>query len=461
MSQGPLSRRRFLYRTGALAAAGALASRSPLSALASRAPANAVRLNFTLPGGSTSYLQAMQAIADTYARLHPNISFNKVTKYSGKDDYKLPLLASIAAGNPPDVTVVWDSPVGFGVQGAVEPIDGYMPTSSASAAKDWPAAALASCQFGGKTWGLPATAGSVGFFYNEELFQRKGIPVSRDKFPKTWDDLRKLSKEFTFWKGGKLVSAGKVPMIGEEDELMQYVWPALNGGQIYDAANRKYTIDSDANVATYEYMLSWLNEEYRGDAQAVDQSGNWTGYPDKTNRPSAFALGNNAILQQGSWYLGDFYTVAPTFQRFALAGFPVGPHGSKTTAGFWPNWIVIPKGSQHVVEAFAFMDYLGSTGVVTWFNAVPDLPANKLVPLLRPSVVVQKRGMAFATDASAFFRQQLDIAIPLWNSPVASIANDQLIKARQRILYKQVTPKQGLADAQQACQAALKKALGT
>ena len=459
MSQGSLSRRRFLYQTGALAAAGAVAARSPLSALASRADAGAVTLDFTLPGGSTSYVQAMQAIVDSYAKLHPNVGFKKVTKYSGKSDYKLPLLASIAAGNPPDVTVVWDSPVGFGVQGAVEAIDQYLPTSSGSAIKDWPSAALASCQFGGKTWGLPATAGSNCLFYNEELFQKKGIPTARDKFPATWDELRKLSKEFTLWKGGKLVSAGKVPMIGEEDELMQYVWPALNGGQIYDAANQRYTIDSDANVATYEYMLSWLNEEYRGDAQAVDQSGNWLGYPDKTNRPSAFALGTNAILEQGSWYLGDFYTVAPRFQRFGLAGFPVGPHGSKATAGFWPNWIVIPKGSQHVADAFAFMDYLGSKGVVTWFNAVPDLPANKLVPLLLPSVVVQKRGKAFATDASAFFLHQLNIARPLWNSPVASIANDQLIKARQRIMYKQVKPKQELADAQQACQAALKKAL--
>ena len=460
MSQGPLSRRRFLQRTGALTAAGALATHAPLAALAAR-EADGTTLNFTLPGGSTAYLQAMQAIVDAYAKTHAGLSFKKVTKYTGKDDYKLPLLASIAAGNPPDVTVVWDSPVVFGVQGAVEPIDRYMPTSSASAAKNWPSAALASCQFGGKTWGLPATAGSVGLFYNEEMFEKKGIPIARDKFPKTWDDLRKLSKEFTFWKGGKLITAGKVPMFGEEPELMQYIWPALNGGQIYDAARRTYTIDSDANVATYEYILSWLNEEYRGDAQAIERSANWDGYPDKTNRPSAFAQGNNAILERGSWYLGDFYTVAPTFQRFGLAGFPVGPHGSKTTAGFWPNWLVIPKGSQHVAEAFAFMDYLGSKGVITWFNAVPDLPANKQVPLLLPSVVVQKRGKAFATDASEFFQHQLNISIPMWNSPVASIANDQLIKARQRILYKQVKPKQGLAEAQQACQAALKKALAS
>ncbi|MDB5075601.1 MAG: extracellular solute-binding protein family 1, partial [Chloroflexi bacterium] len=193
MSQGPLSRRRFLYQTGALAAAGALATRTPLSALAAHADSS-VKLNFTLPGGSSSYVQAMQTIVDSYSKLHSGVSFARVTKYTGKSDYKLPLLASIAAGNPPDVTVVWDSPVGFGVQGAVEPIDKYMPTSSGSAAKDWPSAALASCQFGGHTWGLPATAGSVGLFFNEELFQKKGIPTSRDKFPKTWDDLRKLSK---------------------------------------------------------------------------------------------------------------------------------------------------------------------------------------------------------------------------------------------------------------------------
>jgi hypothetical protein len=44
---------------------------------------------------------------------------------------------------------------------------------------------------------------------------RKGIPTARDAFPKTWDDFRKLSKEFTHWQGDTLQSAGYIPMLDD------------------------------------------------------------------------------------------------------------------------------------------------------------------------------------------------------------------------------------------------------
>ncbi len=458
MSHGTLSRRRFLYQSGALAAAGALASGLPIEAFA--APQDTTTLTFWTPGGSSSYCETLGQVQDAYTKLHPNVRFNKITCGSGTQDFLTVLLARIAAGNPPDATIFWNSPVTLGAQGAAESIDDLMAHSAKSRVKDWPAAVLESCQFGGKTWGLPATAGSTAFWYNVDWFAKKGIPTERDKFPKTWDELRKLSKEFTQWKGNTLVTAGKIPMLGEEPEVMMYVWSALNGGQIYDAHKRAYTIDSEPNVALFEYMVSWLNEEYKGDLQAVNRSAWWNAYVDpKTNRPGAFPAGKMAIVQQGSWYLGDFYTVAPTFHRFNFAQFPVGPGGKRTTAGFWPNWLVIPKGTRNKEAAFGWLDYLGSVGIKSWFASVPDMPANKTVPTLLPSVAVQKQGRAFAADAMQFYYHQLDISIPMWNSPIQSFANDQLKRASDRIMNKVVKPKQGLAEAQQACQAMLKKTL--
>jgi ABC-type glycerol-3-phosphate transport system substrate-binding protein len=374
---------------------------------------------------------------------------------TGQQDFQTVLLARIAAGDPPDATVYWDTPVPLALRGALVPLDDLMAQSQHAQTKNWPASALASCEWGGKTWGLPVTAGPYAMWLHGEWFAKKGISTKRQDFPKTWDDLRKLSKEFTYWKGDHLVSAGYVPMwspAATEMTATIYVWSALNGGSLYDAQKRAYTIDAESNVAMMEYMLSWLNEEYKGDMSAVDRSGNWYGYVDANGRPPAFQAGKMAMLEEGFWFLGGMYNSPPTVEDYEVAPYPAGPGGTKTVSGTWPNWLVIPHGSPHVQQAFEWLDYLASSGIRLWFTFVADMPSNKTVPYLLPTLAVQKRGTPFAQDATRFFHHQLDISIPMWNSPVQTFATDQILKAVDRIMHKVVKPKEALAEAQQACQ---------
>lgn len=464
MSHGSLSRRRFLQVSGAVAAGAVVAHGRP-DALAAQ-PRASVTVNFWTPGGSKPYCNNFTNIANDFTKLHPNIAISKAQCYSGQQGYRLVLLARIAAGNPPDATIWWDSPVSLGAVGAVEPLDDLMAKSKYSRVKEWPASALASCQFGGKTWGLPLTGSPYGVWYNADWFAKKGISTSRDKFPKTWDDLRALSKEFTQWKGDKLVSAGYVPFSSitspnGDATATTFAWSGLNGGQIYDVANKKYTIDSDANVAMMEYMVKWLNAEYKGDFNTVMRSGNWGGYADAKNRPPAFPGGTLAMLEQGFWYTGDFYAQAPlTFHNYNVASYPVGPGGTKSVSAFWPNWAVIPKGAAHAAEAFTWLDYIAGVGVIKWFELTPDLPTNYHVPAnLVPAITVQKRGKAFAEDLSRFFHHQIAVTVPMWNSPIQGFAWDQISKALQQIMYKTATPKTALASAQQACQSQLQRTL--
>ena len=143
-----------------------------------------------------------------------------------------------------------------------------------------------------------------------------------------------------------------------------------------------------------------------------------------------------------------------------MARFPVGPGGSKTVAGYWPNWMVIPKGSRHGEQAFAWLNYMGGTGVRAWFHHFPDLPANLKVPRdLLPTALIDGKGKTFAQDIMNFFRDQLDIATPMWDSPVQDYAMDQIKRALEHIMYKVTTPKNALTEAQKSCQGALEKVL--
>ena len=56
-----------------------------------------------------------------------------------------------------------------------------------------------------------------------------------------------------------------------------------------------------------------------------------------------------------------------------------------------------------------------------------------------------------------FFHDQLDMATPMWDSPVQDFATDQIRRALEQIMHKTATPKHALAEAQKSCQGALEK----
>ncbi len=412
-------------------------------------------LTFWTPGGGGDFCTRLDDIAAAFEKDHPSIHIAETQCGTGEQDFNEVLLARIAAGNPPDTTILWTSPAALAARGSLLPLDEPMRQAQYAQAENWPPAVLASCRFDGKTYGLPVTAGSCGIWYNRDLFERKGIPTGRGDFPKTWDALRRLSKEFTLWKGDTLQIAGFIPWHTVEDLP---IWSALNGSQLYDAANRTYTIDSEPNVAMLEYAVDWLNQEYKGDFAKVNRSGNWEGYELEGRQP-AFIDQRQAMFPTYSWNMTlTAHTQSP--YTWDMARFPIGPGGSRSIAGYWPNWMVIPKGARHTEQAFAWLDYMSGIGVQAWFRHFPDLPANLKVPRgLLPTALVDGKGEAFAQDVMNFFRDQLDIATPMWDSPVQDFAMDQIRRALDQIMYKVATPKDALAQAQRVCQHALERVL--
>ena len=306
---------------GAVAVAGAAGLRGGLVPTASAQ--DSVTLTIWTPGGSPLFCTMQDDLATAYTGVNANVKFEPVQCGVGAaGDFMQVLLGAIAAGNPPDATLLWQTPVALGARAGLIALDDMMAGSQYAKAENWPAGLLETCQYKGQTFGLPVTAGIYTMWYNEELFESKGIPSDRASFPKTWDELRALSKEFTVWDGDVLKSSGFMPW-GVNYSITTdtfYVWSALNGGSVFDSANLKYTIDSEANVAMMQYALDWLDEEYHGDVNAVLNSGQaWGAYSDPTG-PAAFQAGNLAAMMNGSWVMGDLYAeVEPVFTRWNLA----------------------------------------------------------------------------------------------------------------------------------------------
>jgi len=374
------------------------------------------------------------------------------------DEFAQILIGAISGGTAPDISIVWDSPVALGARGAFTPLDEMM-VGTRIAAKTWPAGLLGSCQWKGVTYGLPVTAGLYGWFYNEEMFEAKGMPSDRGSLPKTWDEMRALSKEFTVWNGDRLEVAGFMP---PRDQVIAILYAGLNGSKFYDAENQRYMIDDEANIEMFNFFIDWLDEEYRGDINLIDRSGNFNdGYPSPvTGLGPAFREGRMAGLASGSWLMGDIWAdPVPTFTRWNVANLPAGPGGSGARSGFWPNWMVIPTGSKNVEAAFDYLEYISTEGVVEWFRAVPDIPTNANAAQVLPDIVVTNRGEEFAVDISAFWAEQAKIVTPMWDSPVEAFGQDQLSRAMERIYTRETPPREALAEAQAAAQAELERFL--
>lgn len=397
----------------------------------------------------------LKAATDVYTKENPNITVKFFWGGDTSQGALEGLLARIAAGNPPDMEVMWDSPVALGVRGALMPLDELMAASKVSAEGNWPAALFRDCKWQGKAYGLPSFCAVYCLWYNTELMERNGMPATRDDLPKTWDELQALSKEFVQYENGTYKSIGYFPLWNYHPEA----WFQNNGGGSYDDAKIKYTIDSPQNIDTFDYAVKWSDAQYPGGMEAVKGTG-WDMWDDLGGEP-AFQDGRIFAEYGGNFSAGMYNGETPPQLKWEIATLPRGPQGTKNFSTTWPNWISLPKGAKHPNETFAFVDWFNGEGVRYWCTAGnSDMPGNKKFdPNFISPIISKARGEEYARSWQKFFVEQLDRNADMYLSPVSTFQYDQLQRIGERILKKVTTPAEGLKEAQAACQAELDKVL--
>lgn len=429
----------------------AAATEQPTEAAAQAA--EAVTISWWNQYQTDTVKEAVARIIPDFQTKYPNIKVEYEISGGppGGGDLAEVLLSRIAGGNPPDTVTLFGPPSQYGALGSLEAIDDLMATATLAKPNAFYENVLKTCQWQGKTYGLPASAGALAIYINKNKFEEKGISTKREDFPKTWDEWKKLSAELVVWEGDELKQAGFVP---PWLATWQYpMWSALNGSQLFDAENAKYTLNTEQNIEWLEFWLQWMEEQYRGDVDAVNLMGNWDGvYED-----SAFVIHQlSAMTSEGSWGATD---VEWPFE-WEIVKYPYGPSASKSVTGFWPNWFAIPKGSAHKEAAFLFIEYFATEGWATWYEFIADTPSWKGFP---QGVITKKLidllGQERAQDFHNFFAEYLNDAAPMWNSPIDAFAADTLQTALGEVSHKSKTPQEALNEAQQLCQSKLEETL--
>lgn len=450
-----LSRRKFLQMSamvggGLVLAACAAPAAAPGGEAGDAASTDALTISWWNGFSTDSVKQVVPQIIADFEAQNPGIKVEYELSGGppGGGQLMEVLLSRIAAGNPPDSVTIWTAPSEFGAQGALLELDDFMASASTATPDAFYAGPLNSCRWDGKIYGLPASAGAGCIFVNADKFAEKGISAERADFPGTWDELKALSEQFLVADGGLIQEVGFVPWA---DSWLKPVWSGLNGGKLYDADTNTYMIDSPQNVEWMEYMVGWLDEQYGGNVEDLNVAGNWGDvYPD-----TAFYMGQSAMSAAGSWACTD---VEFPF-AWEVAPFPVGPSGSQSVTGFWPNWWALPKGSANPSEAFKFSEYFCTEGWETWYRVIFDTPAWIQFP---EGVITEKlidtQGQERAQEIHNWFAEYLNSTVDMWNSPVEAFASDTLNATISEILFKAKAPSEGLAEAQQRIQSALDEA---
>lgn len=453
-----ISRRHFLRLTGMAAGVAALAACAPSAPSAQTGPPAGADGQVTISwwnGFSTPTVQEIAPqIVGEFERMHPNIKIDYEISGGppGGGNLTEVMLSRIAAGNPPDTITLWDAPSQYGALGALTAIDEFMAQAAYATPDAFYENVLNTCKWQGRTYGLPASAAAAAMFFNTDLFAEKGIAMTRETFPTTWDELRALSDEFTVLENGEVKQAGFMPPWSAT--WLYPVWSVLNGGLIFDAANTLYTVNSPENIAWIEYWANWLDEAYGGNFERINIAGNWgSAYPDQN---SAFYNQLSSMFVDGGWIMTD---IDFPFE-WEVAKLPYGPMGTKTASGYWPNWFAMPKGGLHPTESFLFIEYFCTKGWETWYRAIPDTPAWKGASRdVVTQALIDKVGEERALELHRFFLDYLEDSAPMWDSPVNAFAMDTLQTAIESVLGKVKSARAAMDEAQALIQAKLEETL--
>ena len=333
MTRSSLVSRRHFLGTAAAAAGATLLSRAP-AALGQQARELNVWHTEVEP-------QTVKTIQDTsiaeFERKFPG--FKVKQQALGWGDLNTKLLASLAAGSPPDLTHL--NPfmtASLYVKNLLKPMDELI---RALGENDIHEATLKLQYFDGKYYGVTHAMGATYFCERRDLREKKGL-----KPPETFDDMLKLCAALT--EDGRY--AIQVP---GEKLYMGFVhpaeWLASNGGTWVDAKTWRPQLNGKSMLEILDYLQK-LNRF---------QPAGWSGQK-YLDTQAALATGKIAMSHlSGARAIGYIEKYAPENMRdpehFAPMLRPRGPSGKiGMTTLDGENWAVFSQ-SKYPNEAFEFL----------------------------------------------------------------------------------------------------------
>jgi multiple sugar transport system substrate-binding protein len=326
------SRRQFLRRTagasaGALAAPHILGGTSPAFAQTPSATEGEIPRtpSSATVDGTLRVLLAddfhpdhnafMRAEFEAYAELNGwDIEITDVAGYTGGGDLFQKLLASVQAGDPPDLLLHTPSVRNFVTLGLVQPVDDLVAEMIAAYGDVIPGAVFSSTV--DDTWyAVPFFTRTGGYFVRQDVFEANGIDIieGTEYYETMRDSALAISKpDENMWGWGVTVNRSGDGNAAVQNVIFRY------GGHLQDETGDKVTFNSPETVEA----LKWLAETFTAEQWAPMLPPGILSWTDTSNN-EAFLAGQIAITQNsGTVYAKAVYDQVPFADDIAFIPYP-------------------------------------------------------------------------------------------------------------------------------------------
>jgi multiple sugar transport system substrate-binding protein len=380
------------------------------------------------------------AVEKFFTPTHPDIKL-KITHM--KIDEKL--LPAVASGKVPDITYLNSAmAIPFALNGALQPLDDFMKEINVNPVNDFTAAINASYSWDGKLYAVGFSADSLALFWNKEAFKDAGLDP--EKGPTTLEQISEFNRKLL-----KKDANGKLQRIGLNflnSTYPYYTVGVATGSTWFDKQNNKATVNDDATVKAYQYILDETK------AIGINELNKFIGgFGTGNNDP--FYTGKAAMVIDGYWKFLDAKQFAPNLQygvvplpkSFAGMSWGYGiPTGAKNKEGAqqFLKWMLTDKvAAQFMAEGTNVFNYKPATE--EWFKSLAQIskgtPNEKYLDVWK-DVIEKSQENTYISPAPAAYDQ--------W-----------LAKALTDVVENKKSPKQALDEANQQIQSEIDKALSS
>lgn len=276
------------------------------------------------------------AMADGFTKQNPNITVSvETTPFS---EYWTKLQAAAQGNSLPDIIVMHPDQVENFAQGDIlmelsDILDGEIANRS-----NFPDYVVEDFQVDGKYYGIPKDIGTLGLFYNKDLFDAAGISYPDSTW--TWEDLSAAAEALTDKEKG-------IYGLNAPNDGLAFYWNLVwqNGSDVWDKENHLCTFDDPATVEAMKYAVSFVE---KGCSPTPADFANLS--PDEY-----FESGKTAMHFAGSWMLTEYQSIEDL--NFDVAELPMGKERAAICSGMAFS---VAANTAHPEEAKKLAAYLGS-----------------------------------------------------------------------------------------------------
>ncbi len=216
---------------------------------------NKVKIIFWHPFSADSSIgKTLLGFIDEFNKAHPQW-FIKAEGMGSYGVLKQKLLASIIAGNQPEMSLAYESWITkFYKAKKLVAFDKFFSSENERAAfiNDLFPVFKKSCSINGKLYSLPFNKSMPVLYYNKYIFKKYGIK----NVPSTWEEFIEVAKKLTkdTNNDGEIDVYGVIGRANITDFLN---FLKQNNGEILSEDNKKILFNSDAGVEALKFFLSW------------------------------------------------------------------------------------------------------------------------------------------------------------------------------------------------------------